>query len=115
MGAELVFISAFLVIFGVFYLYYSTRNKERLALIEKGADANIFVRSKGNGQSAPVWKILLLNLGLLLLGVGLGIILGFSLRYAFEFNEGAAVTASVFVMSGISLIVGFFLTRRLIK
>ena len=30
-------------IFGVFYLYFSTRNKERLALIEKGADASIFM------------------------------------------------------------------------
>lgn len=28
--------------FGIFYLFFSTRNKERLALIEKGADAKIF-------------------------------------------------------------------------
>jgi hypothetical protein len=37
-------------IFGVFYLYLSTRNKERLALIEKGADASIFM--KGNAKNA---------------------------------------------------------------
>lgn len=114
MEPGLVFISGFLVIFGIFYLHYSTRNKERLALIEKGADANIFVRTKKDGESAPVWKIFLLNFGLLLVGVGLGIILGFSLQHQFN-NDGAAITASVFLMSGISLIVGFFLTRKLIK
>ena len=115
MAPGLVFISAFLVIFGIFYLHYSTRNKERLALIEKGADANIFVKTKRDSESAPVWKIFLLNFGLLLMGVGLGIILGFSLINTFPFNDGAAITASVFLMSGISLIVGFFLTRKLIK
>ncbi|MGB3774910.1 MAG: DUF6249 domain-containing protein [Leeuwenhoekiella sp.] len=115
MEPGLVFISAFVVIFGIFYLHYSTRNKERLALIEKGADANIFVKTKNSGESAPVWKIFLLNFGLLLMGVGLGIILGFALVNMFSFNKGAAITASVFLMSGISLIVGFFLTRKLIK
>ena len=114
MEPGLVFISGFLVIFGIFYLHYSTRNKERLALIEKGADANIFVKTKRQGESAPVWKIFLLNFGLLLMGIGLGIILGFSLRNEFH-NDGAAITASIFLMSGVSLIVGFFLTRKLIK
>jgi hypothetical protein len=33
-------------IFEVFYLFFSTRNKERLALIEKGADASIFMSSQ---------------------------------------------------------------------
>ena len=50
-------------IFGVFYLYFSTRNKERLALIEKGADASIFM--KGKQHTAPIWKVLILNLALL--------------------------------------------------
>ncbi|HEA29268.1 MAG TPA: hypothetical protein ENH91_04630 [Leeuwenhoekiella sp.] len=115
MEVGLVFISAFVVIFGIFYLHYSTRNKERLALIEKGADANIFVSNKKDVQSAPVWKIFLLNFGLLLVGVGLGILLGFTLQNAFIFNSGAAITASIFLMSGISLLVGFFLTQKLIK
>ncbi len=63
MEVSLVFVSGFLVIFGIFYLYYSTRNKERLALIEKGADANIFVRTKKEGESIPIWKIFFFNLG----------------------------------------------------
>ena len=45
--------------FGIAYLYFSTRNKERMALIEKGADASIedeegktaldYAKSKGFG------------------------------------------------------------------
>ena len=51
-------------IFGIFYLYLSTRNKERLSLIEKGADASIF--GKGQQHTAPIWKVLVLNLAFLL-------------------------------------------------
>ena len=42
----LIPITMFAAIFGIVYLYFSTRNKERLALIEKGADASIFVKGK---------------------------------------------------------------------
>ena len=68
-GTVFVFISLFIVIFGIAYLHYSTRNKERLALIEKGAEASIFVKGKSE-KTAPVWKVLVLNLALLLMGIG---------------------------------------------
>jgi hypothetical protein len=37
----LVFILVLLTIFGIFYLYYTSKTKERLALIEKGMDPNL--------------------------------------------------------------------------
>ena len=47
MHSELVIIPViFGVIFGIYYLFISARNKERLALIEKGADATIFYGKK---------------------------------------------------------------------
>ena len=55
MGAEIfVPISMFAVIFGIVYLYLSTRNKERLALIEKGADATIFMSGKSKNSSGKI-------------------------------------------------------------
>ena len=33
-------------IFGMVYVFLNTRNKERLALIEKGADASLFASKK---------------------------------------------------------------------
>jgi hypothetical protein len=45
MGPQvLVPLSLFAMIFGIVYLIYSTRNRERLALIEKGVDASIFLK-----------------------------------------------------------------------
>ena len=45
-GEVIIPVVIFLVIFGIFYLYYSSRNKERMALIEKGAEASIFFGPK---------------------------------------------------------------------
>ena len=43
MGSEVIIMPAiFGVFFGMYYLFVTARNKERMALIEKGADASIF-------------------------------------------------------------------------
>ncbi len=114
---EIVWISLFIVIFGIFYLHYSTRNRERMALIEKGADASIFVSQRTNREAAPVWKILLLNLGLLAMGIGLGLILSIIISRTLGngYMDGPLTFACIFTMGGLSLIIGFFLTRKLIK
>ena len=70
MGPEILIpISLFSMIFGIFYLIYSTRNRERLALIEKGVDASIFLKGRSNGVAS--WKIIILNTAFLLIGIGL--------------------------------------------
>lgn len=110
----LVFISLFLVIFGICYLYFSTRNKERMALIEKGADASIFVRGKKE-KAAPFWKILILNLALLLMGIGAGIVIGGIVYSNFNVDDDIAMPGSIFLMAGTGLFIGFFLTKKLDK
>ncbi|MGB5553634.1 MAG: DUF6249 domain-containing protein [Flavobacteriaceae bacterium] len=110
----LVFISAFIVIFGIVYLFFSTRNKERMALIEKGAEASIFVKGKRE-YAAPVWKILILNLSLLLMGIGAGIVIGGILENNLAGNSFFAVPGSIFLMAGTGLLIGFFLTKKLDK
>ncbi len=99
-------------IFGIFYLYLSTRNKERLALIEKGADATIFV--KGKQHSAPIWKVLVLNLAFLFMGVGLGVFLASLLDNYSTMDSDAVYPALIFFMAGIGLYVGFTQTKKLI-
>ena len=60
MGSEVIIVPIlFGVIFGIIYLYFSTRNKERMALIEKGIGADIF--NKGKQSTAPGWKVFILN------------------------------------------------------
>lgn len=113
-------------IFGVFYLYFSTRNKERLALIEKGVDASIFMKGQAK-NAAPFWKILILNLGLLAIGIGVGVLLGTFLSYNFAYSgswenrpdnyidSDVFYTASIFLCAGSALLVGFNQTKKLDK
>ena len=107
MGPQiLVPISMFLMIFGIVYLIYSTRNRERLALIEKGVDASIFL--KGSGKGAPVWKILVLNLAFLLIGSGVGI-------FVASLSDSAVYPSIIFIMAGIGLLAGFSKAKDLDK
>ncbi len=111
-AAILIPISFFLVVFAIAYLHYSTRNKERLALIEKGADASIFVKGKRE-KTTPVWKILILNVALLLMGIGGGIMIGGFLGSNLNVDWEIAMPGSIFLMAGTALLVGFFLTKKM--
>lgn len=113
MEALIVFI-IFGSIFAIAYLYFSTRNKERLALIEKGADASIFVKGKRE-HTAPIWKVLILNLALLLMGIGLGTFLASLLDNYTTLDEDALYPAIIFFMAGVGLFVGFNMTKNLDK
>ena len=115
MEVSIVFISLFIVVFGIFYLHYTTRHKERLALIEKGQDISIFYSEKSNkraGQPSHIGKFVILNLALISIGVGVGILLGNILVSALGMHEEVAITASVFLTAGIGLLVGFFITKK---
>jgi len=115
MGGEvIILISMFLVVFGISYLYFTTRNKERLALIEKGADASIFVKGKRDG-AAPFWKVLILNLSLLLMGIGLAIFVASFLDNALGVDAEVAYPGTIFLMAGLGLYLGFTLTKKLEK
>ena len=105
----LIPISFFLAAFGIVYLYLSTRNKERLALIEKGADASIFNLGKRAGSS---WKVIVLNLAFLLMGIGLGVFIANLLTTYTSLNEDAIYPALIFLMAGIGLYVGFTQTKK---
>jgi len=96
-------------IFGVFYLYISSRNKERLALIEKGADASIFNLSKKAGSS---WKVIVLNFAFLLMGIGSGVLLASILVEYSSLDDEAVYPALIFLMAGLGLYVGFTQTRK---
>ncbi|MCK8479670.1 hypothetical protein MUY34_03500 [Flavihalobacter algicola] len=109
----LIPLSFFLAIFGMVYLYLSTRNKERLALIEKGADASIFMR--GKSYTAPIWKVIILNLALLLMGIGIGTFIASILDNYTTLDEDAVYPATIFFMAGVGLFIGFNMTKNLDK
>ena len=110
MGTEVIIVPImFGIIFGIFYLHYSTRNKERLALIEKGADASIFNLGKRAGSS---WKVIVLNLAFLMMGIGLGVLLASILVEYSTLDSDSVYTALIFTMPGIGLYVGYTQTKK---
>ncbi len=98
-------ISFFLAIFAILYVYWTTRTKERLALIEKGADASIFKTESS--------KYALLKWGIFLIALAVGVITGFALSSVI--NEVAAFFTMILLFGGIGLIVAHFITNSLAK
>ena len=124
MEPVIVFIALFATVFGVLYVFFTTRNKERLAMIEKGADASLFDRK---GSTFSIAKFIL-NLALLLTGIGIGIfvgsLLGTNLSYdgvvhgkpgLMMINREITISSMIFIFGGLGLITGFFVTRKIEK
>lgn len=92
--------------FGVIYIVVSTRNKERMALIERGATAEeIFTARRISKFSA-------LKNGLFLIGVALGLIFAAILSYATELNPVALYFAFAFFFGGLGLLIFYVIYSK---
>lgn len=112
MGSEIIIVPVmFLSIFGIFYLFLNTRNKERLALIEKGVDANIFFSNSTSG--VPIWKIIVINLACLMIGIGTGILLALAADNMFKIENGPIYPSFIFICAGLGLLAGFKIAKNL--
>ncbi|MEL6812264.1 MAG: DUF6249 domain-containing protein [Bacteroidota bacterium] len=109
-GEVMIPLVLFGVIFGIFYLFISARNKERLALIEKGAEASIFYSEKR--RATPMWKVIIINFALLLMGIGIGIFIA-AVLHEMGVDEDVAYPGTIFFMSGVGLLSGFYITKKL--
>jgi F0F1-type ATP synthase membrane subunit c/vacuolar-type H+-ATPase subunit K len=111
METLIAFIALFATVFGIMYVFYNTRNKERLALIEKGADASLF--NTGKERNLFGWGKLSLKLGMLLIGIGLGIIAGAIFESAGVFpDEAAGYFSMIFVFGGLALVLFYLIERK---
>lgn len=102
----LVPLGSFAMIFGIVYLVVTSRNRERMALIERGADPTLFETKKKGGNSGTM------KVGLFLFGIGLGIVVAYLLTSGGGMEEGAAYPAMIFVFGGIALIVSHLWQRK---
>ncbi|SFT66331.1 hypothetical protein SAMN04489724_1476 [Algoriphagus locisalis] len=105
----LVTLIIFSSIFGVIYIFLTTRNKERLALIENGADAKLF-----NSGKKYSFGQFILNIALLAIGIGVGVLVG-TMFYSGGMEESVAYTSCIFIFGGIGLMASFFMNRKLEK
>lgn len=98
---------ALLSVFGtlvtLIYMYFSTRHRERMALIESGRDAGIF-NSIPKGLSSLKW-------GLVLTMIGLGLALGLFIDIGQDHDGPIATFPMVFLFAGLGLLSFYFLTK----
>jgi ABC-type Fe3+-siderophore transport system permease subunit len=104
-GEVLIPISVFAAIFGIFYVYITARNKERMAMIEKGADASTFVTKRN-------YFAMTLKLGMLLVGIAIGILMGSVIDEMTTLPEEVGYFSMIFLFGGIALVVNALMEKK---
>jgi hypothetical protein len=99
-----VFILA--IIFGsvVMLVYLNIRKKERMLLIEKGADASIFATKS---ESSPSLKW-----GIFLTGLAIGLLIGNILEYYAGMPAEVAYFSMIFLFGGLGLIIYYLIENK---
>jgi len=93
-------------IFGMVYVFLNTRNKERLALIEKGADASLFASKKHYKSN------LTLKFGMLAVGIGVGILVASIMETYTVLDEEIAYPSMIFLFGGLFLIANAMIEKK---
>ena len=114
-----VFISFLATGLAAFYYYMNTRHKERMALIDSGADASLFYSSKKKPQGGMI--SFFLGLGIVSVSLSMGILLALFLErllraidgYSGDYEEVYVIM--VFLSIGTGLIISYFVIKKLIK
>jgi len=101
------FIASAIIIITFMYLYFSTRHKERMSLIESGRDAGIFNenRKRQSGSNA-------LKFGLFLVFIGLGVLVGVFMESTFNIPDASGVIPSILISGGLALLLYYRIMKR---
>src|SRR5512133_2177777 len=110
MEVLVAFLGFFATVFGIMYVFYTTRNKERLALIDKGAEASLF---NTGTVSTFSWGKLSLKLGMLSIGIALGILIGELLTTTLNLDDDVSYPSMIFLFGGLALVMFYFVDRKL--
>ncbi len=119
MAPAFVFIAFFASIFGIFYLYITTRNRERMAMIEKGVDPALFssvrLPKTARGGASSGFKFTL-KAGMLFIGVGIGMVVSIFFDGMVDHQiYPLLVFGIIFISGGAGLIAGYYMGRNLEK
>ena len=86
------------------YLFFNSRHKIRMALIQHGQDATIFKEEGGDVNSA-------LKYGMVAMGLGLGLFTG-SILNSLGMEEGPAYFGPMLIFGGAGLILFYLVTKK---
>lgn len=86
----------------ILYFYFRARNRERMAIIEKGTDLDLSKMKFENGN-----KYFAPKAGLFFIGIALGTLVGNILENLLPgIEEAVAYLSSIFLFGGIALVLG---------
>lgn len=89
------------------YLFFKTRNEERMELIRSGVSVDIIHRNKEHS------RFHMLKWGFVLLFAGIGVLIGALLEDADLFIPAFAMIFSILIMGGVGMIVFYFFAGTL--
>lgn len=98
----------FSAIFGIIFVVFSARNRERMAMIEKGVSPKDFMTERSGKPNAYG----ILKWGLLLVGIGLGLFIGSLLETYTEIQEEPAYFAAALFFGGLGLVLAFLISKK---
>lgn len=109
-----IFITIFFfgTVFGIVYLFVTSRHKERMAMIERGLTR---LPQPAAPRNYSLLVILLLNLAVLSASIGASIFIGAILEHHLKVDDGIAYPGSIFLMAGLGLFIGHRLTVGIIE
>ena len=109
-AAALFFLSFLALVFGTIYYFLQTRHKERMSLIENGAEAKLFYTGKRKGN-----YFFAMMVGIVFICLALGIGMGATMEEyrVFTHEEEATYFISIFFFIGVGFISSFLLHRKM--
>ncbi|MGD1044196.1 MAG: DUF6249 domain-containing protein [Bacteroidota bacterium] len=88
----------------VYYFSRRAKHKERMALIEKGIDASIFIKEETTYHKVLMW-------GMLIGGIGFGLLLGYILSVYTSMEQEIIMPIMALLFGGLGLI-GYYVYRK---
>jgi len=88
----------------IYYIYRKAKHKERMALIEKGVDASIYLKEETTFHKALMW-------GMLIGGIGFGLLLGYILSVYTPMKQDIIMPIMALLFGGLGLI-GYYVYRK---
>lgn len=98
-------LSTFGTTFGLIFYYLHTRNKQRLTMLEKGVDPQMFCSKPTSNKYAS------LKWALLMIGVGLGFLVG-SLMSDYVGEKEPIFFATILLFGGLGLLTYYFIVKK---
>jgi hypothetical protein len=105
-------VSFFLMVFAIVYVAVTTRNKERMLMLEKGVDPKLFTSElkpiKVSGYATFKW-------GLFMVGMAIGLFIAAMLDEYSQLPETPMYFSLILLFGGLALIIAYLLRSRLEK